>query len=155
HGYRAQNSKEGPQGGTISLETPVLYFYPKHDLTASAQVEFPKGTITEWYPQAGREDKKLTWQGIKLLTGENVRLLSEVKGSRYYAARETDAAPVRATAKHDGITKTEQEKFLFYRGVGTFDMPLSVRALDDKKFAITWKGQGLGGDLLLIRVQSG
>ena len=45
--------------------------------------------------------------------------------SRYYAARETDAAPVQVCGT-DGKS-VQQEKFLFYRGVGTFDLPLSVK----------------------------
>ena len=45
--------------------------------------------------------------------------------SHYYPAREVDAAPVQVcgTSGRPG----QQEKFLFYRGVGTFDLPLSVR----------------------------
>src|SRR5262249_15113231 len=60
HGYLSRLSKIGPKGGSISLETPVLYFYSDRALTASVQVEFPKGTITEWYPHAVRTDKKLS-----------------------------------------------------------------------------------------------
>ncbi len=38
--------------GTISMETPVLYFYTDRQLQASVRVDFPKGWITEWYPYA-------------------------------------------------------------------------------------------------------
>src|SRR6185436_18574825 len=44
------------KGGLTSLqrmETPVIYFYSDKDLTADVTVHFPKGRITEWYPQAG------------------------------------------------------------------------------------------------------
>src|SRR5215831_3169846 len=37
--------------GTVRMETPVLYFYGSQDTTADVKVDFPKGTITEWYPQ--------------------------------------------------------------------------------------------------------
>lgn len=123
-------------------------------MTASARVEFPKGTLTEWYPHARRTDKKLAWEGIKVLPGEELRLLSEEKESRYYAARETDAAPLRVTFKEENAVGQEREKFLFYRGVGTFDMPLSVRALGDGKFTVTWRGEGPRSDLILVRVQA-
>ncbi len=43
----------------------------------------------------------------------------------YFAARETDAAPVQVCATNG--KPAQQEKFLFYRGVGTFDLPLSVK----------------------------
>src|SRR5262249_47074794 len=79
------------------------------------------------------------------------------KPSRYYAARETDATPLRVKSYHQdqGRMATEQEKFLFYRGVGTFDMPLSVRAAADGNFTVGWKGKAPECDLILVRVQAG
>jgi hypothetical protein len=155
HAYLDRDSKAGPQGGTISLETPVIYFYPEKPLTASVHVGFPKGTITEWYPHAGRTDTKLTWEGIKVDPEGTVTLPSETKKSRYYPARETDAAPLRVTFREDDSAKTEHEKFLFYRGVGTFDMPLSVRAGGNGKFTVTWRGKAPERDLILVRVHDG
>src|SRR5262249_13824375 len=43
--------------------------------------------------------------------------------SRYYAARRTDASPVRVP----GSNGPEDEKFLFYRGIGNFDLPVSIK----------------------------
>lgn len=40
--------------GTIRMETPVVYFYSASPLTASVQVRFSRGVITEWYPHASR-----------------------------------------------------------------------------------------------------
>jgi hypothetical protein len=156
HGYLGRNSKAGPLGGTISLETPVIYFYTDQPLTASVQVDFPKGTMTEWYPQAVRTDRRLTWDGIKVLPGDTSNLLEEKKASRYYAARETDAVPLRVKFynRDEGRLAAEQEKFLFYRGVGTFDMPLSVRAVADEKFTVEWKGKAPEEDLILVRVRA-
>src|SRR5712691_2819857 len=34
------------------METPVIYFYTKKEQTVDLTVRFPKGAITEWYPQA-------------------------------------------------------------------------------------------------------
>jgi hypothetical protein len=155
HAYLSRDSKAGPQGGTISLETPVIYFYPEKPLTASVHVEFPKGTITEWYPHAGRTDTRLTWEGIKVVPDEAVTLATEKKKSRYYAARETDAAPLRVTFREEDQSKTEHEKFLFYRGVGTFEMPLSVRAGGNGNFTVTWRGKAPTDDLILVRVHDG
>jgi hypothetical protein len=39
---------------TVRMETPVLYFYAPRKMTLSVHVDFPKGWITEWYPQATR-----------------------------------------------------------------------------------------------------
>jgi hypothetical protein len=155
HGYLPHNSKEGPRGGTISLETPVLYFYSDVQRIASVRVGFPKGTFTEWYPLADRTEQSLAWQGVEVLAGEEVKLPKDDAKSRYYAARETDADPLRVTSTDDKRAGAEQEKFLFYRGVGTFDMPLTVRAWGGGKFTATWDGQGPWGGLILVRVEDG
>src|SRR3954447_6340550 len=36
----------------VRMETPVLYFYSGAEMDVSVKVDFPKGKITEWYPQA-------------------------------------------------------------------------------------------------------
>ena len=160
----AADPRRGRTAGSISLETPVLYFYTDRPLTASVHVAFPKGTLTEWYPQANRTaddrplawdgtDSKLAWDGIEVRPGESLKLPQETKESRYYAARETDAAPLRVSFydKDSGGMKAEQEKFLFYRGVGDFDMPLKVRAWGDRRFTVDWKGRK-PGVMLLVQV---
>jgi hypothetical protein len=43
------------KGGMVTLqrmETPVVYFYSDKAMTADLAVQFPKGLITEWFPQA-------------------------------------------------------------------------------------------------------
>ena len=155
HGYLPHNSKEGPRGGSISLETPVLYFYSDQPLTASVRVDFPKGTFTEWYPRAERTERTLAWRRIEVLPNETLKLPKEENKSRYYAARETDAEPLRLTNPEDYPSWVEQEKFLFYRGVGTFDMPLSVRARGDGRFTVSWDGDGPWGGLILVQVRDG
>jgi hypothetical protein len=156
HGYQGRDSKAGPQGGTISLETPVLYFYADRPLTASARVDFPRGTLTEWFPHAARTDHRLVWDGISVLPKQDVRLLSEKEESRYYAARDTDAAPLRVSFQGEGgRAVTEPEKFLFYRGVGTFAMPLTVKAMGEDRFGLRWEGQKAPGAMVLVRVQGG
>src|SRR5438105_3119007 len=43
------------KAGMIALqrmETPVIYFYSDHAQSVNVSVDFPKGIITEWYPQA-------------------------------------------------------------------------------------------------------
>ena len=36
------------------METPVIYFYADQEQTVDVSVRFPKGVITEWYPQASQ-----------------------------------------------------------------------------------------------------
>jgi hypothetical protein len=120
----------------VRMETPVIYFYADRETTVSVRVDFSKGKITEWYPQArgvyvpGPNDERnpstLDWGRITVLPGAEENFPVETKPSHYYPARETDAAPLRVC----GVKGEQREKFLFYRGVGTFDQPLTVK-LDD------------------------
>src|SRR5436309_13804374 len=43
-------------GGTVRMETPVMYFYSPRAMDARVKVAFPQGLITEWYPQADNVD---------------------------------------------------------------------------------------------------
>src|SRR6266516_1282212 len=36
------------------METPVIYFYAEQKQNVDVSVDFPKGLITEWYPQASQ-----------------------------------------------------------------------------------------------------
>jgi len=51
------------KAGLITLqrmETPVIYFYSKNKQNVDVTVDFPKGTITEWYPQATKIGPSVT-----------------------------------------------------------------------------------------------
>ncbi|MES1260828.1 MAG: hypothetical protein ABUS49_03755 [Acidobacteriota bacterium] len=129
--------------GKVRMETPVLYFYAPRETNVNVGVRFPHGLITEWYPQAlagpttpvfefASQTGEIEWQHVRVLPGTSSELPLEAARSHYYAARETDAAPLRAGA--------ENEKFLFYRGVGTFQPPLS--AVENSDGAIVVKNLG-------------
>jgi hypothetical protein len=122
--------------GTVRMETPVLYFYTAREMTVGATVRFPKGWLTEWYPQAKLtndytdEDhlSTLEWRDVEVLPKAALNFPVEPSPSHYYPARETDAAPLRV--------KGENEKFLFYRGVGNFPVPVSARVRSDGKIRL-------------------
>ena len=156
-GYRGL---KGRVQGTVRMETPVLYLYNSRELDAHVNVEFPQGLITEWYPQAkldvfqtrrngvvGRLPANLNgfdtslrsltgtieWRNIKVQPGTAPTLPVENGRSRYYAARRTDAAPIAVGDQH--------EQFLFYRGVGRFAVPLSVRLSADGQVVVENRGE--------------
>ncbi len=129
--------------GTVSMETPVLYFYTDKPMQASVRVDFPQGWITEWYPFAAgapvenerKPGQSIRWN-VKLLAGASPSFPREKADNHYYPARETDAVPVEAEfqntdERRDGVLRggsvIRREKFLFYRGVGTFAPPVTVR----------------------------
>lgn len=127
----------------VRMETPVIYFYTPREMDVNVEVRFPEGKITEWYPQAGYVNNNISatqtaqtfgnginWGKIKLLPNHQENFLREAAESHYYPARETDAVPVQVC--NSDKTKIEHEKFLFYRGVGNFPLPLNVTLEGDK-----------------------
>jgi len=123
HKAKSRATQKNTFPGTVRMETPVLYFYGERQQKVSVAVGFPSGLITEWYPRVRRTRGGVRWPRVTILPGATAPLRSEGVPSHYYPARETDAAIVRCGSKR----RTEHEKFLFYRGVGTFDVPLRVR----------------------------
>lgn len=127
---RFENIK-GILAGTVRMETPVLYLYAPEPTTVNVTVGFKQGFITEWYPRASVSPAIFTaavlqrpwnggiaWKDVKVLPRASASFPTETGGSHYYAARQTDAAPLQVGS--------QREKFLFYRGVGRFTPPISA-----------------------------
>jgi hypothetical protein len=164
-------------GGLVSMETPVIYFYTDRDTRVSVKVDFLKGWITEWYPFAMSEPERtnridrlggqsIRWN-VKLVPNDPVRFPQEKAKNHYYAARETDAVPLQAVvAKREnddedrewalrGGTLVQSEKFLFYRGVGTFPPPVTVKALGGGKVRVSNSLGDRVNELVLVTVHDG
>lgn len=141
----------GPSGkgdmARVRMETPVIYFYTQKAMDVNVSVRFPKGKVTEWYPQAsvvnrgfapaqnanfdmGAKRSGIEWGTVRLLPGEPVDYIRETADSHYYPARETDSVPIQVC--NADKSRIEREKFLFYRGIGNFELPLRVRLHGDK-----------------------
>ncbi len=149
------------KGGVLSrqrMETPVTYFYTDKERIVDVVVEFPHGLLTEFYPpvrQFGPAFKKnqpesleaswLRWGKVRLLPPSQAMnkagidpLIPPVKpgeGEHYAFARETDSAHIQLT--DPAMSTTYREKFLFYRGVGNFDLPVSVKASGSGQFVLS------------------
>jgi hypothetical protein len=124
--------------GTVRMETPVLYFYASQEETLAVSVAFSKGVITEWYPHASRVEPTanlygenlhrtgarggIAWDSVTLAPSGRTDFPLGDRNNHYFAARMTSSTPLRVkTAGGE-----QQEKFLFYRGVSTFSVPLSA-----------------------------
>ena len=114
----------------VRMETPVIYFYTNREMDITAEVKFPKGRITEWYPQARSVAAGINWGSLKLAPDAAFNLPVDSSNNHYYAARETDSAPVQVCGTNG--RPVEQEKFLFYRGAGSFELPISVKLTNDR-----------------------
>lgn len=163
------NKQEADFSGVgVKMETPVIYFYSKEERTVSVEVGFPQGILTQWYPQVRNLEPKVTHNPAlkngKLYWGE-VRLLAPnpkidplprtSPGEIWNHARETDANIIRI-CNTGGIQekKNEYEKFLFYRGLGNFELPLTVNATDESLNIQNTGSEPLNGAVLL-KIENG
>jgi hypothetical protein len=136
--------------GTIRMETPVLYFYSPTETTVSVKVRFSKGVITEWYPHASRTvpdakkvldesvllqsrgDGEIAWDSVAVKPSASPNLPHDETKARYYAARETSSAPLIVRAPKG----EQQEKFLFYRGLSVFPLPITTQLISGGKVLV-------------------
>jgi hypothetical protein len=143
---------KGGLRGTVRMETPVLYFYSPRATSVSVHVAFKNGLITEWYPQVSKATPRgdlrnvslndqrtrgeIWWKSIQLDPEAVPSFLIDDVQTHYYAARETSSTPLRVSENFH----TQNEKFLFYRGVADFHLPLSVTANPDGTLLIGNEG---------------
>jgi len=158
------------------METPVTYFYTDKERIVDAWVGFPQGLLTEFYPPVRQfgpaytkdvreslEGSWLRWGKIRLLpesaavNKEGVdRLISEVKpgeNPHYAYARETDSAHIQLT--DPATDSVYREKFLFYRGVGNFKLPVRVDANGGGHFTLTYSGKTPLHYAFLVQINDG
>jgi hypothetical protein len=179
------------------METPVVYFYSDKALTADLAVQFPRGSITEWFPQARQigpsfvppshnltsidsfmhklgapaklsfasmlTEKPVTnsmihWSNIRIFppkasVAKSDLLPTDTSGSHYFAARETDANLIRLDSLSSTNARDQYEKFLFYRGVGSFATPLRVIMKSDDTVTLTNTGKEPLAHLFVLDVK--
>jgi hypothetical protein len=147
---------KGALWGTVRMETPVLYFYAPREVAVGVTVGFRQGLITEWFPHATvgmtgaygtTHQGTASWPDVRVLPGQAEAFPTESGPSHYYKARGTDAAPIRVSG--------QTEKFIFYRGVGTFAPPISATVRTDGKVEVWSAEQRPLGDLILFENRRG
>ena len=134
---------KGGLRGTVRMETPVLYFYSPRETTVSVNVSFAKGLITEWYPRADSVNPRLAprdfslfnikssggiaWNSIRVDPHGATDFPTDNSGNHYFAARNTSAASLSVETP----SGPQREKFLFYRGVSAFSVPVNATVDSD------------------------
>jgi hypothetical protein len=162
------------------METPVTYFYTDEPRVVNVRVDFPQGSLTEWYPVVKKFDSGVNNDtnaivGHSYLDWGTVRLTPEKQfasvrvrdakgkaipaslprvdaGDHYARARETDSAIVETVDANRG---SHFEKFLFYRGLGNFELPIKLVAQRHDRFEVSNSGEEPSGALLLVRIENG
>jgi hypothetical protein len=134
---------KGGLRGTTRMETPVLYFYSPRETTVSVSVSFAKGLITEWYPRADSANPALTprdyslynkkspgaitWNSVHIEPQGSSDFPSDNSANHYFAARNTSSASLFVETP----SGPQREKFLFYRGVSAFSVPITATVAAD------------------------
>ena len=127
----------GSPSVTMRLETPVIYFYPPHDepVTLDVTATLNSGLLSEFFPDGettldGKPSRRspesinsktrgsITWRNVTLNTPQPAPPATD--SHVWLAPRNVPAAAGIQVGK-------EAEKYIFYRGVGHFDAPLTVR----------------------------
>ncbi len=160
------------------METPVIYFYARQPQTVDVSVSFPKGTVTEWYPQVNEigpfyvdksaakrtaedalaakpapvSDSRIHWSNVQILPDEpGARQLPfDKSGSHYFSARATDSNELKIKTPSNS---SQFEKFLFYRGVGNFETPLRVTMENANTITLSNNGKEALDHLFILNLR--
>jgi hypothetical protein len=164
----------------VSVKFPqgtITEWYPQADRVGPARIQPPpivqtldtvahkaganaQFTFASFLTQHTANDSRIEWRGIQILPAkqhpEAATLLPRDKsGSHYFAARETDAALIRVDSHSLTNPLPEHEKFLFYRGAGSFATPLRATMKSDDAATLTNTGTKPLAHLFVLRVQHG
>jgi len=121
-------------------------------------------TVESLFDSSVSEQSHARWAHIRVLPARDDRrlngaLLRDESGSHYFSARETDAAFVQMGSMVATNPAPEVEKFIFYRGVGSFATPLGigVSSLAEPTMAVTITNSGNEKleHLFLLRIEKG
>ena len=152
-GFEAQ-----PVSVTQKLETPVVYFYSDTVRDVRLKVEFPKGILSEWYPNAASFGPRLftahspelgfmEWKG-KLVPGMAASSFPFVdEQSVWMPSRRVASVPIQIGE--------EKEQFIFYRGLGAFELPFKVQSSSDQFIDVHNPSSDVSPSVFLLRVHEG
>ncbi|NND96991.1 MAG: hypothetical protein HKN47_06645 [Pirellulaceae bacterium] len=132
-------------GVNVRLETPVLYFYTDESFDAQVDVGFRGGSIGQWFPQrsggeapapAGQldfnqpRDGSIRWNVLVEPATDDAaqRVFRSGELPCWLYPRYPDSALVTNA-------QNETEKYLFYRGLGRMELPVTFTATDTQLVA--------------------
>ncbi|MEM9282273.1 MAG: hypothetical protein AAGA96_10630 [Verrucomicrobiota bacterium] len=148
--------KRPVQNVTVKMETPVLYFYSPEAMNAKVSVGFRGGSISQWYPaRSGGEKMPPLWREDK----EGNRYIVPIDFAEPYDGSiewDITVEPRTPDTEFDVMkdhelpnwlhprapqsnllrnANDETETYLFYRGLGNFEQPISYR-IDGGKLSV-------------------
>ena len=138
----------------LRMETPVIYFYAPRSTTVDVDVRFAQGIVTEHFPVARVDSARVlqsglmkpghagraTWSNVRIEPRGVQQFPKEPGENHYYAARQTEAAPL--------VVNGQRERFLFYRGVSGFELPIVATVDDEQGVTVHTGGHTIRGAVL-------
>ena len=165
---------------TQKLETPVVYFHSSRRRDVRVRVDFVGGLLSQWYPvsdllgppegarDAGPLDVSkvtrsfLQWdltvlpQGADADAAQRPADLPDVAGDDPWGyAREVNASWVRTKPRTDSgrAGPEEAERYLFYRGLGRFGLPLDARSYGNGMVVLLNRGDAPLGPAIVMEIR--
>lgn len=140
---------------TQKMETPVIYFYSndKQSQSVGVNVKFPQGVVTETYP-APVQTSPSTTNGLVLANGDttfNVTITPERSAALPSVAFDNIYSHARNVASNVIQSGDENEKFIFYRGLGRFQPGMSITS---KNGGLTIAGKTMPQAQFLVHVNA-
>jgi hypothetical protein len=149
-----------PEEVNQKLETPVIYFYADQPTRAHVEVDFPQGIISEWFPKATSfappiggiisakiADGTMTWDVDVSPSVEMAKAPIVPEDSVWMPSRGPAATPIQVDE--------EVERFIFYRGLGRFTVPLTVRSTAQGLLELHNGSREVIEEAFLLHVHSG
>ena len=117
---------------TQKMETPVIYFYANTQQAVNISVRFPEGVITETYP--GPVSTFPTMSDPHIIGNGQSQFQINILNSKLSGGPFVPAGNIyshaRAVNSNLITSGAEQEKFLFYRGLGRFQPKIAITSKD-------------------------
>jgi hypothetical protein len=171
---------EQKQTVDVSVDFPqglITEWYPQVDRIGPSAVPVPPAvaTLDAWAHKIGLKpgftfaslikdqfikESRAGWAHVEVLPAGDHRdfaaqLPLDSSGSHYFAARDTDAAYLRITSAAATNPAPELEKFIFYRGVGNFQTPLTVTMNAAGAVTLDNTGQEPLAQLFVLTLENG
>jgi hypothetical protein len=160
---------------TKKMETPVIYFYSPTSQRVRLRVCFEQGLLSQWFPvsdllgppegdrHAGPLDMSrversfLEWEFDVLPPGQGSDALPAVEPGSPWSWQRLPASNLVRTVPRQSPRSgpVETEKFLFYRGLGSFDLPVHARTERGSRLVVSNDGKLDVPSLFVLHVAEG
>jgi hypothetical protein len=147
-----------PFSVTQKLETPVLYFYGAAPAGVRVRVDFPAGVVSEWFPNAASFGPPLgtvtvpsagfmEWRGELAPAATSADFPAVAADDIWAPSRNVPSVPLSIGA--------EKEQFIFYRGLGAFELPMNITLDANDSITIANRSSDVSPAVFLLRVHPG